>query len=257
MSDMVENYSHRFTSSQAVSSYDNVEYGKDSYSSFIWKLQQPFLVRELDRVRSANQTLELLDFACGTGRVLGYVAPLATSSTGVDISTEMLETAKVRCPDSRLLAGDICTTPLLLDSTFDAITMFRFILNAGPEISRNVLLTLRKHINPHHGILIANVHGNSWSARHIAIARHKRNLKINPGTQKSSLMLEEMSPPQMMRLLTSTGFETIRSYGFGLFPGVFHRLPGAGIVKRFERIFAGNNPCKWLSTDLLLVARPR
>ncbi|MEI6279720.1 MAG: methyltransferase domain-containing protein [Verrucomicrobiae bacterium] len=254
---MADNYSDRFTSPQDVASYDAVEYGRDSYSSFIWKLQQPFLLRELAGVRSANQTLDLLDFACGTGRVLGFASPLATRSTGVDISTEMLEVAKLRCPDSRLLAGDIRTTPSLLDSCFDAITMFRFILNAGPEISRGVLMTLRKHINPHHGILIANVHGNSWSTRRLAIAHHKRKLAKNPEAEKPFPMLEEMSPPQMKRLLESAGFELVRSYGFGLFPNVCYRLPCAAMIKCFDRIFAGNTPAKWLSTDLLLVARPR
>ena len=39
-----------------------------------------------------------LDFACGTGRITGIVAPLARESVGVDVSESMLSRARAKIP---------------------------------------------------------------------------------------------------------------------------------------------------------------
>ena len=123
---------------------------------------------------AANQTevrhpLPLLDFACGTGRVLAKLEPEVAVADGIDISPEMVAVARTKCTKARLQVGDILTQPELLQKNYDVITAFRFLLNVEPEIRRRALRRLREVIRAPHGLLVVNVHGNSRSLRHPAI----------------------------------------------------------------------------------------
>ncbi|NKC10833.1 MAG: methyltransferase domain-containing protein [Gammaproteobacteria bacterium] len=48
-----------------------------------------------------------LDFACGTGRVTQVTEPMAMQSLGVDVSPNMLEQARQRCPSTQFFQIDI------------------------------------------------------------------------------------------------------------------------------------------------------
>ena len=94
---------------------------------------------------------QVLDLGCGAG---GHVFPLAARRydvTGIDRSTVMLETAKLRAAEfsgkqPRLLVGD--TQTLRLDETFDAVVCMFAVL--GYQTSNDALLstlrTARHHL---------------------------------------------------------------------------------------------------------------
>lgn len=250
---MVPNYSSRFSKKEQVASYERDEYDPKGYSAFIWKLQQPFISRELRIMRDLRGSLKLLDFACGTGRVLSFVEDIASKSEGIDISEQMAGVARERCGRSDIQVGDVCTHPEMMHGPYDVITMFRFVLNAGTELSSRVLECLREQLRPDGGILIANLHGNSRSIRHLAIARHKRHLRINQQTPDESLMLEEMSPMEVEKLFSKAGFRVLRSRGFGMVPRSLYRGPLGGLARAIDSLCSKIHLFTNVSTDIIFV----
>lgn len=123
-------YQERFERRATVDSYEEEEYAPGSYASFIWELQQPVLRSMLARQRETCGRVRLLNFACGTGRILSFAESQVDQSDGVDRSAAMLERAARKCRTSRLLLGDIVTDPGLANERYDVITAFRFLLNA-------------------------------------------------------------------------------------------------------------------------------
>jgi SAM-dependent methyltransferase len=250
-------YTGRFTAAPDVQHYENAEYAPESYSSWIWELQRPYVQQEIEAVREQRSRIRLLDFACGTGRVLSFVETLADESIGLDISAEMLGLAAAKCRKSTLIKGNLAENLSLVTGSFDVVTMFRFILNAGPELSSTILRILHPLLLAGGGRLICNVHGNSHSLRRFALAarlsgRSSRSPK--PGEQPP--MLEQMSPRQIENLFRQTGYRIVSSYGFGLFPRMCYRGTGSPVFKACDRIAAGNTWLKWVSTDLLFVCEP-
>src|ERR1017187_9589199 len=138
------NYSDRFQAKSAVADYEAKEYGAGSYSSFIWDLQRPVLEKIVsDFRRTQTGQVRLLDFACGTGRVIASLEPLVDAAEGIDISENMVEVARKKCRTARLLVGDILANPEILQKKYDVITSFRFLLNVEPELRSRVLQRLR------------------------------------------------------------------------------------------------------------------
>ncbi len=250
-------YTGRFTAAPDAQHYEHTEYAPGSYSSWIWELQRPYVQREIEAVRRQRSRIRLLDFACGTGRVLSFVENLADESIGLDISAEMLSLAAAKCHKSTLIAGNLAENLSLVTGSFDVVTMFRFILNAGPELSSTILRILHPLLLAGCGRLICNVHGNSRSLRRFALATHlSRHSSRSPQPGEPPPMLEQMSPRQIGDLFRQAGYRVRSSYGFGLFPRLFYRGPASFVFKTCDRLSAGNTLAKWMSTDLLFVLEP-
>jgi SAM-dependent methyltransferase len=247
-------YANRFQAKADVVSYESEEYGAGSYSSCIWELQRPVVTRLLqDFQKTKSAPVRLLDFACGTGRVLTALAPLVGTATGVDISANMAALAQAKCPSAKIRVGDVLSEPELLGrEPYDAISCFRFVLNAEPELRRRVLCRLREVLSEPDGLLLVNVHGNARSLRHPAIAwKRRRTQSASPG-----VMLNEMSPGEAEELLRATGFDIVRQYGFGIMPPTFYRTPLRGLAGLVDRSLAGENWWSNAAIDLLYVCRP-
>jgi SAM-dependent methyltransferase len=251
---MTVSYSNRFQKPDAVEFYDAQEYGAGSYSSRVWQWQRPVVEQVLrDFRRTRPGPVRLLDFACGTGRVLAALEPLADSAVGVDISENMAAVARTKCRSAQLLVGDILTQPALLpDHKFDVISCFRFLLNAEPELRLRVLRRLREALCEPDGLLLVNVHGNARSLRHPAIVW--RRWRERPAATNS--MLNEMTPGEARELLRAAGFQVVRQFGFGLMPPTFYRTPLRGVADAVDRSLAGENWWRNGAIDLLFVCRP-
>jgi SAM-dependent methyltransferase len=254
---MKPSYTGRFTDASDARHYENAEYAPGSYSNWIWELQRPYVQREIVAIREDRSGIRLLDFACGTGRVLSFVENLADESIGIDISAEMLRLAAAKCRKSTLIEGNLTENLSLVAGPFDVVTMFRFILNAGPELSSTILRILHPLLLAGRGRLICNVHGNSRSLRRFALATHRSghsSRSTQPG--KPPPMLEQMSPRQIVDLFRQTGYRVSSTYGFGLFPRMCYRGAASSVFKACDKIAAGNTWLKWVSTDLLFVCEP-
>ncbi len=250
---MTISYSARFQQKDAVESYDAKEYAVGSYSSAIWQLQRPVVEKMLSDFRQSRPSpVRLLDFACGTGRVLSCVEPFADTVDGIDISENMVAVARTKCPRARLQVGDILTNPELLQKDYDVITCFRLLLNLEPEMRGRILRRLREVIGPD-GRLVVNVHGNSHSLRHPAVAWRRWREQ----NKKSDAMLNEMSPVETEKLLWESGFRILHKIGFGILPPRIYRTPLHRLALATDRFLAGENDWSHWSVDILYVCGPR
>jgi SAM-dependent methyltransferase len=236
-----------------VAAYDAGEYGVGSYSSFIWDLQRPVLEKIVADFRQTRTgPVRLLDFACGTGRVVSCLETLVDTAEGIDVSENMVAAARQKCRSARLQVGDILAQPELLAEPYDLITSFRFLLNVEPEMRLRILRRLREVLRPPHGRLIVNVHGNSRSLRHPAVVWRRRRERM----KKSDAMLNELSPVAAKKLLCECGFDVVQQFGFGMLPPTLYRTPLRGAVAAVDKFLAGENCWRDCSIDMLFVCRP-
>lgn len=132
------------------------------HRKLMWQMEQDAL-RSIIHQFLPGRRPSHLDFACGTGRILGFLAGLTGEAVGVDIADSMLAEARANAPNARLLCGDVTRDPALLgDRKFDLITAFRFFPNAEPELRHEVMGVLVKRLNPG-GVLVFNNHMNASS----------------------------------------------------------------------------------------------
>lgn len=251
---MTTSYSSRFQQPDAVAAYETGEYGADSYATGIWQMQRPVVERMVKNFRSARPgPVRLLDFACGTGRVLSAVEPLVDSADGVDISENMVAVARTRCRQSRLLVGDVLASPELLQPEYDLISCFRFLLNVEPALREKILRRLREKLRTPDGRLLVNVHGNAHSLRHPAIWWRRRRERMN----NTGEMLNELSATAARQLLEASGFNIVHQFGFGILPPTLYRTPLRPVAEAVDRRLAGENFLSRWAIDILFVCRPR
>ena len=246
-------YSDRFQSQEAVEFYDSKEYSSDSYSTAIWRLERPVLEAILnDLRRERKQPVRLLDFACGTGRVLSSLEGLVGSADGIDISESMVAAARAKCVKARLRVGDILADPELCEGHYDAISCFRFLLNAEPEMRNRILGRLRDALSAPDGRLLINVHGNSRSLRHPGLVWRRWRAR----TENSDAPLNEMSPAETRDLLRRNGFEVVRQFGFGAVPPTLYRSPLRAAAWAIDKSLAGDRWWNDWSIEMLFLCRP-
>ena len=250
---MTTSYSERFQDSNSVADYESKEYGAGSYASCIWELQRPVVENVLANFRKTQpQPVRLLDFACGTGRVISQLEKIVDAADGLDISENMVAVARSKCQKATLRVGDILTQPELLQKQYDVITAFRFLLNVEPALRVKILRRLREILVAPNGLLIVNVHGNSCSLRHPAIVWRRWRERAQP----SGAMLNEMSPAETKSLLRASGFEVVRQFGFGMLPPTLYRTPLRRLAAAADRALAGENGWTDCAIDMLFVCRP-
>src|ERR1700737_608790 len=71
------------------------------HRAMLWRLER----RALDEVLRHHLVpgkIAHLDFACGTGRILGHLRRHVASATGVDVSSPMMEVARGVAPGAEL-----------------------------------------------------------------------------------------------------------------------------------------------------------
>lgn len=203
----MKSYRESHTALGKGKSYDNSNQNK--YDSVIWdKFVKPYLRANLKEL-AAKGSKKYLDFACGTGRILNQGNYYFDDVTGIDISEEMLKEARKRVPDATFHCQDVTTTDNI-SQKFDCVTLFRFILNAEPELRKEVLCWLYEHMEDD-GVLIFNNHMNLYSVRGLItwISRLFGNKKVNYLTTK-----------QVTDDLTSAGFTITSCKNFWVLPTI-------------------------------------
>lgn len=183
-------------------------YQTQAWDRFLWSREQEILLNILDKYFS-NREINLLDFACGTGRITALLENRVTTSTGVDVSGSMLEIAREKLKRTELIETDITEENILKPRKFNLITAFRFFLNAEPEL-RNTAIKAIGELLDDNGVLIFNNHHNSGSPWIKLLKTYSRYRKTN-GT------FNVMSIDQMQQLLGQAGLEIIEIYPVGFF----------------------------------------
>ena len=186
------------------------------FRKFSWEWEK----KQLDIILAKHLKPEhtVLDFACGTGRILDYLVTKSKNVSGVDLSDTMLEVSKSRLPDIELVKADITRNNVFEKGgrTFNVITAFRFFLNAQDELRKEVYESLSPILDKD-GILIFNNHGNRYNAGVLLsywfilknVFRKAENRIYNYHT---------LSHRDIKRYLKEFNYEIIETYHRGVLP---------------------------------------
>ncbi|NUQ70110.1 MAG: methyltransferase domain-containing protein [Chthonomonadales bacterium] len=180
------------------------------HRSMIWRLEQRALRRIASDLKRRG-AVRHLDFACGTGRILACLEDIVDRSTGIDISQEMLATARGQVRTAELIHGDLTAENLLDGKQFDLITAFRFFPNAEPELRSAAMAAVVRHLAPD-GRLVFNNH------------RHAGGSLYRLGAHTGGLSFTGVPEREMRNMAEAVGLAIERIYGIGLFPLSERRL---------------------------------
>ncbi len=241
-------YRDRHLATEHAGTYDAAFGNLRTAKGAMWRIEQDILRQVISSLRPAPG--KALDFACGTGRLLGLVGGQVTDCTGVDISAAMLAQAAAAVPKARLVHGDVTSDPDLLgEDVFDLVTMFRFLLNAEPSLRDEVLTWLAPRVRLG-GTLVVNVHRNRSSLTGL-LARGR-------GVTRRRSTPRTLSIRDAVALVESHGFTVVEEHGYGYLPYGPHgtwRLPFPRLAVGAERRMAGPGRLARLASHVILVAR--
>ena len=178
------------------------------YRRLIWEIEKKYLTKILRKFYKKETKVNHLDFACGTGRILGHLESKTNYSMGVDISKSMIEEAKKNVK-SEIFEADITTDKNKINKKFNLITAFRFFPNAENNLREESLRSLLNYLE-NDGYLVFNNHRNINSI--ISILRNKLF-----GTKLSGMGIDEVND-----LLNQNNLRIIKIYSMGLFPDSYN-----------------------------------
>jgi len=223
-------------------------YQNDVWQQYLWSREQAALEQVLTQ-HFAGRSINLLDFACGTGRIASFLESKVYTTTGVDVSESMLRVARQKLTRTNLVLGDITESDLLGGRRFNLITAFRFFANAEPQLRLRAMSCLAQLLTDD-GMIIFNNHQNAW-APYPLVAYFRQCLNVQgPNAYRV------LSPLGMRRLCRRAGLEPIASYGLGIF-----HLPLINPSIRVNQVaeIVGRHlpPLRLLAQDIVMVCRRR
>lgn len=116
----------------------------------------------------AGRTLEdfesILDFGCGSGRVIRHLSHLPGQIVGSDIDRPAIEWSRRNLPFARFLVNDIAPPFDLEDSTIDLAYAFSVITHLPVALQHEWMAELRRVLRPG-GLLLLSAHGDHYLPR--------------------------------------------------------------------------------------------
>jgi len=212
-------------------SYDKAAH-EGRLRALTWAWEQKVLCRIIE-TRLAGKEVHYLDFACGTGRIIGFLESRVTSATGVDVSESMMTVARKKTTRANLLLADITSSTALEGRQFNLITAFRFFPNAQDGLRREALAALMQHLS-NDGCLVFNNHlqRSSLTSRLLRLWGRLRGSKPVPG----------MTMEEVQQLLSGAGLRIIDACHWGVIPATDKYIP---------------LPSRWLAAIEALLGRYR
>lgn len=239
--------------------YRNAHHGKGEsyhrsftdnvYRSVMWEIEQRLLLDLLRAHFDRPGEVSMLDFACGSGRVLQLLENYVDVATGVDVTASMLEIADNTTRRSRLINCDITRSDTLDRDRFNLITAFRFFPNAEPSLRNEAMAKLATMLAPD-GIMIFNNHIRAGSARHRArLARARR------GRLKSKNDLHCMSDDEAAALVERHGLTILEERHAGILPILRDKksIMPAVVMRSIEKVGSRMNALASLAANKLYV----
>jgi 2-polyprenyl-3-methyl-5-hydroxy-6-metoxy-1,4-benzoquinol methylase len=224
------------------------------YRSVIWKIEQGILEAILGRYRlRCRESLRMLDFACGTGRILQFFENQVDSAVGIDISETMLAEAKSHLHRTELLQADLTREPVLAGRQFELITAFRFFPNAEPSLREEVMQELVTLLAKD-GILVMNNHLRcSGSKLRVRRALHRFAKR---GKDRD---LHCMSDAEVEALAERFGLSIVEIHPLGVLPVLKEKRPilPRSLISGIEHWVARNSLLANLANNRIYVLQHR
>jgi SAM-dependent methyltransferase len=142
------------------------------------------IVEQLEKWELITPETDLLDIGCGIGRLLIPLAPRVRSTTGIDVSAEMVKVARRRTAsfaNVTVLKGDGRGLGDLRDGTFDvaiAVDSFPYLRQSGLALVQTFVAESARVLRPDGQLVILNY---SYSEDDAADAKEVRSLAQEHG----------------------------------------------------------------------------
>ena len=192
------------------------------------KYYEPFLERALPT--SGN----VLELGCGTGFYTRLLADRGLRVVGIDLSPNMIEQAKLRCPDDvEFLVGncedpEAVLEPSMIGSGFDAIVAvnsFSYYPN-----KQDALGNYRELLRQGGSLVLLDIHGNAYTQQ-IAYLTNFR------GASQFAENIAESTRARLSSLLSETGFRLERIERFTFMPNAVNRV-GVALIRPVDWILS-------------------
>jgi len=217
-------------------------FSRNTYRSMIWQFEK----NALDHILATfflDAQIDLLDFACGTGRILNYLSSRTRQAVGVDLSQSMLEVARNNIGKGRIIEADLTREDILGDRKFNLITAFRFFPNAQPELRIQAMRVLSDHLADN-GYIVFNNHKNTGSIRNRLARLCGRN------------EFRGMSLAEINDLLMESNLKVVKVYPLAIFPASEKRpLLPIFLLRPLDSILAWIRPFQNMGENLIFVCR--
>lgn len=225
------------------------------FRKYQWEWEQSILRSILDK--KLNNDSSILDFACGTGRILTFLNSQSKNVTGVDLSDTMLEVSRKNLPDVEIIKADITKNNIFKGNRqFDVITAFRFFLNAQNSLRIEVLNALNP-ILKEDGIFIFNNHGNA-----LGIGTFLGNWAIDMKnlfrSSDKRFVYNTLSESKIKHLLNETGFEVIETYHRSVFPILNEKTKfNVSKIEKLENWFSSRKSLRPFARNVIYVCKKK
>ena len=251
MSDKPGSYREQFAEPAKVRRYDAVDIGEGSYSDLLWEIEQQQLTAVVEAMRRTHERIELLDFATGTGRIIGFLDDQVDTATGIDVSAAMVEQAREKLRGARMICKDITAAGDEIEGKYDLITAFRFALNAEPSLCLAALKALAARLRGESSVLVFNNHGNPFSHKlplwpYHAVRRLGRGY-ISEGNY--------LTNRRARKLAAAAGLTIDRVLGCGLLSAKSLRILGYNRAHALERALSRSRLLRPIAVNQMYVAR--
>lgn len=247
---MAETYRAQFQDEQRAQEYESRQYAPGTYADLLWRIEQDKLENIITNMRAGMGRIDHLDFACGSGRVAGRLAPLVDASTAIDIAAPMLKIARASYSDVEFVEGDLTSEEDLVPGPFDLITTFRFVLNAEPALRLRAMRALASRLRNEQSLLVFNNHGNPWSHKALMWPYHAVR-RTGRGYQSEGNYLTH---GQVARLASDAGLRIVERFGYGHMSAKALIIMPFQTALRLERTLAGRWGVQRLGVNQLYIA---
>lgn len=214
----------------------NEKFSHYPHRSVAWGIEQRILLGILHARFPTPGAVRLLDFACGTGRILRLFEDRVGTSTGVDVADSMLQVAQATLTRSELLLADVTRSSSFDNRRFDLITAFRFFPNAEHALRDSAMAKLASLLASD-GLLIFNNH-----LRCTGTTMRARRVLQRLGRPQTERRLHCMSDSEVEQLVATHGLHIVERHHLALMPVLKEKrsfLPQA-VLTRIEEWAADN-----------------
>jgi ubiquinone/menaquinone biosynthesis C-methylase UbiE len=234
--------------------YEAIEYASSTYSTILWEIEKVLLLQELEKIKSRKTSIDYLDFACGTGRIMGFVQPHVDAATGLDTSQPMLEIAreKLQGKGVELICRDITADRPPPERKYDLITCFRFLRNSEQHVRVAALAALSTRLRDGDSRLVINNHGNLCSYHFF-----RSSLQTILKPIRNMRPLNYLSHRSIVRMMRQAGLEIVDVHGYSYLSFKSLLVCSPKFVKATESFLADKPLLRKLGGVQMYVARLR